>query len=107
MRDFQKYWQEIRTLAAELPPYIWLVSLDDPKRGMRGGSLVEVTAETAAKLLHNNSHRRATDEELATHCAAEAEAQRSAFHDRLRVKGVTVVAVGKATPEKKPAVKKN
>jgi hypothetical protein len=107
MRDFQKYWQDIRALAAELPPFVWLVSLDDPKRGMRGGALVEVAAETAAKLLHNHSHRMATDEELASHRAAEAEAQRVAFHERLRVKGVTVVSVEKAPAEKKPAGKRN
>jgi hypothetical protein len=93
MRDLQKYWQEIRSAAAAMPPYVWLMSLDDPKRGMRGGNLVEVAAETAAKLLHANSHRRATEEEIEAHRAAEAEAQRAAFHQRLRMKGVTIVPV--------------
>lgn len=107
MRDFQKYWQEIRALAAELPPYVWVVSLDDPKRGMRSGALVEVAADTAAKLLHNHSHRRATEEELEAHRTAEASAQRAAFHERLRAKGVTVVSVEKTAAEKKPAARRN
>jgi len=93
MRDLQKYWQEIRALQDELPAYVWLVSLDDPKRGMRGGRMVEVAAETAAKLLHLNSHRRATGEEIEAHRAGIAEAQREAFQERLRVKGITVVPV--------------
>jgi hypothetical protein len=95
MRDLQKYWQDIRTAAAALPPYVWLVSLDDPKRGMRGGCLVEVAAETAAKLLYAVSHRRATDDEIETHHAAEAETQRATFHERLRGKGVTIVPLTK------------
>jgi hypothetical protein len=95
MRDLQKYWQDIRAAAAALPPYVWLMSLDDPKRGMRGGCLVEVAAETAAKLLHTNLHRRATDEEIEAHRAAEADAQKAAFHERLRVKGVTVVPLSR------------
>jgi Tfp pilus assembly protein PilN len=95
MRDLQKYWQEIRTLENSLPDSVWLVSLEDGKRGMRGGRLVEATAETAAKLLHSNSHRRATDEEIEAHRSQQAEAQRAAFHARLRMKGIAVVPVAK------------
>jgi hypothetical protein len=95
MRDLQKYWQEIRALTDALPAFVWLVSLDDPKRGMRGGCTVEAAAATAAKLLHVNSHRRATDEEIEAYRAGHAEAQRAAFHARLRIKGVTVVPVEK------------
>jgi hypothetical protein len=95
MRDLQKYWKEIRALANSLPEFVWLVSLDDPKRGMRGGCMVEVAAETAAKLLQLRSHRRATDEEIEAHRSGIAEAQRAAFHERLRIKGVTVVPVKK------------
>lgn len=95
MRDLQKYWQEIRTLQNSLPNPVWLVSLEDGKRGMRGGRLVEASAETAAKLLHANSHRRATDEEIEAYRSQQAEAQRAAFHARLRAKGIAVVAVEK------------
>jgi hypothetical protein len=91
MRDLQKYWQDVRTLAASLPAFMWLVSLEDPKRGMRGGRIAEVAAETAAKLLQSNSHRRATAEEIEVHREGQAAIQRAAFHERLRVKGITVV----------------
>jgi len=95
MRDLQKYWQEIRTLAKSLPEFVWLVSLEDAKRGMRCGCMVEVAAETAAKLLHQNSHRRATDDEIDAHRTGVLQAQRAAFHERLRIKGVTVVPIEK------------
>ncbi len=95
MRDLQKYWQDIRTLAASLPAFVWLVSVDDSKRGMRGGRMTEVGAETAAKLLQSNSHRRATDEEIEAHRAGQAAIQRAAFHERLRIKGITVVPMAK------------
>jgi hypothetical protein len=95
VRDLQKYWRDVRTLAASLPAFVWLVSLEDPKRGMRGGRIAEVAAETAAKLLQSNSHRRATDEEIEDHQAGQAAIQRAAFHERLRIKGITVVPVEK------------
>lgn len=93
MRDLQKYWREIRALESSLPDSVWVVSLEDAKRGMRGGRLVEAAAGTAAKLLHANSHRLATGEEIEAHRASQAEAQRAAFHARLRAKGIAVVAV--------------
>lgn len=94
MRDLQKYWEDIRHLASSLPAFVWLVSVDDTKRGMRGGRMVEVAAGTAAKLLQSKSHRRATEEEMEAHRAGQAAIQRAAFHERLRVKGITVVPMG-------------
>ncbi len=91
MRDLQKYWQDIRALTATLPAFVWLVSVEDPRRGMRGGRLTEAGAETAAKLLLANSHRRATGEEIEAHRAEQAATQRAAFHHRLRMKGIAVV----------------
>jgi hypothetical protein len=93
VRDLQKYWQEIRTLQNSPPNPVWLMSLEDPKRGMRGGRLVETAAETAAKLLHVNSHRRATGEEIEAHRSAQAASQSAAFRERLRTKGIVVAPV--------------
>jgi hypothetical protein len=95
MRDLQQYWREVRTLAASLPASVWLVSLDDPKRGLCGGRMVEAAPETAAKLLHANSHRRATDEEIQAHTLEAEQEERAAFRERLRIKGVAVVPVSK------------
>lgn len=95
MRDLEQYWREIRAVAASLPAHVWLVSVDDPKRGVRGDRMVETSAETAAKLLHAHSHRRATEEEIAAHREAEERQERAAFHEKLRVKGVAVVPITK------------
>jgi hypothetical protein len=100
MRDLEQYWREIRAAAASLPPYVWLVSLEDPKRGMRSGCMVETSAETAAKLLHANAHRRATDEEIEAHRQERDRQERAAFHEKLRVKGVAVVPVAAQSTER-------
>jgi hypothetical protein len=36
MRDSKQYWQEIRAIQAELPEFVWLVSLENPVHGFRG-----------------------------------------------------------------------
>jgi hypothetical protein len=93
MRDLRQYWQEVRTLERSLPEFVWLMSIEDKKRGNVGGRMAEVGAAEAAKLLHANSHRRATEEEIAAHLEKEERARRQSFHDRLRRKGIAVVAV--------------
>jgi hypothetical protein len=93
MRDLRQYWQEVRALERSLPEFVWLMSLDDPKRGMVRGRMAEVGAAPAAQLLHANSYRMATDEEIAAHLAKEEQARRQSFHDGFRRRGVAVVAV--------------
>ena len=93
MRDLQQYWRDVHALAAELPAFVWLMSVEDPKRGMRGGRMTEVAAETAARLLQSNSHRRASEEEIEDHRAKQTAMQRAAFRERLRIKGITVAPV--------------
>jgi hypothetical protein len=91
MRDLKVYWQEVRALERSLPEFVWLMSLEDPKRGMVGGRMAEVGREQAAPLLHGNSHRRATGEEIEVHLAKEDEKRRESFHLGLRRKGIAVV----------------
>jgi hypothetical protein len=93
MRDLKVYWQEVRALEHSLPEFVWLMSLEDRKRGMVGGRMAEVGAENAAKLLHTKSHRMATDEEIAAHLEKEDQARRQGLHDGLRRRGIAVVAV--------------
>jgi hypothetical protein len=93
MRDLRQYWQEVRTLERSLPEFVWLMSLEDPKRGMVGGRMAEVGAAAAAQLLHARSHRMATEEEIAAHLEKENQARRQSAHDGLRRKGIAVVAV--------------
>lgn len=93
MRDLRKYWQEIRAMEKSLPEFVWLMSLDHPPRGQTGGSIAQVAAAAAARLLHSKSHRLAADEEIQAHQAAEAEAKRLAFHEGLRKRGIALAPV--------------
>jgi hypothetical protein len=93
MRDLRQHWQEVRALERSLPEFVWLMSIDDAKRGMVGGRMAEVGAAQAAQLLHKKSHRMATDSEISAHLAKEDQARRQSFQDGLRRRGIAVVAV--------------
>ncbi|HVO97379.1 MAG TPA: hypothetical protein VMT15_04900 [Bryobacteraceae bacterium] len=93
MKDLRAYWQEIRALEKSLPQFVWLMSLENPKRGMVGGRMAEVGAAQAAPLLHAGSHRRATDEEIDAHLAKENEARRQSYYEGLKRRGIAVVAI--------------
>jgi hypothetical protein len=99
MRDLRQYWQEVRALERTLAEFVWLMSLEDKKRGMVGGRMAEVGAAQAAQLLHANTYRMATEDEIAAHLAKEDQARRQSFNEGLRRKGIAVVAVPtSATP---------
>jgi len=91
MRDLRQYWQEVRTLERSLPEFVWLMSLQDAKRGMVGGRLAEAGAAQAAQLLHAKSYRMATEDEIAAHLEKEDQARRASFHAGLRRRGIAVV----------------
>ncbi len=94
MPDLKQYWQEVRAIEKSLPEFVWLMSLDRPSRGQKGGSIAEVAAGLAARLIQERSHRRATDEEIAAHRAEEESAKQQAFEERMRKLGVSVVPLG-------------
>jgi hypothetical protein len=93
MADLRKYWQELRAIEAGLEEFVWLMSVANPSKGQVGGSMVEVAAALAAKLLYAKSHRLATDEETEAHLSQQEEVQRQTFQQRLRDKGIAVVPV--------------
>jgi hypothetical protein len=100
MRDLKQYWKEVREMERSLPPFVWLMSLEDDWRGLTGGVLTEVPAPEAAKLLHSKSHRSGTAAEIAAHMEKQAEAARREFHEGLRRRGVTIIPIPeKAAPE--------
>jgi hypothetical protein len=103
MRDLRVYWQEVRTLERSLPQFVWLMSLEDVKRGMVGGRMAEVGAAQAAPLLHTRSHRLATEDEIAAHRIQEDQARRQSYHDGMRRRGIAVVAVPAAVTSEPPA----
>ncbi len=85
MFDLRKYWQEIREIEAALPQYPWLIDA--------AGTLVEVTAQIAAKMLHAKSHRLATEEEVAAHRDRAGSACREATKAEARRQGIETVAI--------------
>ena len=93
MRDLRQHWQDIRALQRSLPEFVWLMSVEDAKRGNVGGRMAEVGAAEGAKLLLANSYRRATDDEIAAHLAQQDQARRESFNEGLRRRGIAVVAV--------------
>ena len=93
MPDLKKYWQEIRALEQTLGGDRWLMSLENRARGQVAGSMVEVAAGVAAKLLHGKSHRLATDGEIDAHQARQLETQRQTFQKKLRDEGIAIIPV--------------
>jgi hypothetical protein len=91
MRDLRKYWQEVRAIERDLPEFVWIVN---------SGTLVEVPAAQAAKMLHGGAYRVATEEEIEAHKAAEQTMRTRAFHDDLRRRGIAVVALGSEDKKK-------
>jgi hypothetical protein len=93
MPDLKKYWQEIGGIEMSLPAEVWLVSLQNLAKGQVAGAMVEAAAAVAAKLLHAKSQRLATEEEIASHKAGQAETQRQVFGQRMRSQGIAVIPV--------------
>jgi len=98
MPDLRVYWQEVRALERSLAEFVWLMSLEDARRGMRGGRMAEVGAAQAAQLLHSKSHRMATEEEKAAHLAKEDQARRQSVQEGLRRRGIAVVPLPVSAP---------
>jgi len=93
MPDLKKYWQEIRAIEHSLAGDVWLMSLENRARGQVAGSMAEVAAGAAAKLLYGKSHRLATDAEVESHQARQLETQRQGFQKKLRDEGIAIIPV--------------
>ncbi len=93
MPDLKKYWQEIRALEQSLGGDRWLMSLGNGARGQVAGSMAEVAAGAAAKLLYAKSHRLATDEEVESHQARQLATRRQGLQKKLRDEGVAIIPV--------------
>ncbi len=93
MPDLKKYWQDVRAIEQSLPVEVWLMSLENRARGQVSGSMAEVGAGAAARLLHGKSHRLATEDEIQRHTSRQAEIARQVFEQRLRDKGIAIIPV--------------
>jgi hypothetical protein len=95
MPDLKKYWQEIRAIEQSLGADVWLMSLENRARGQVAGSIAQVAAGAAAKLLHGKSHRLATDQEVESHQARQLNAQRQGVQKKLREQGIAIIPLKK------------
>lgn len=93
MPDLKKYWQEIRAIEQSLAGDVWLMSLENRARGQVAGSMAEVAAGAAAKLLYAKSHRLATDEEVENHQTRQLATRRQGLQKKLRDEGVAIIPV--------------
>jgi len=91
--DVKKYWQEVQAIEGSLPDYVWMVSVVDLLRGRVGEAIVEVGAALAAKLLIENSHRVATEDEIRVHKDSEGAMKRAAIEEKLQKAGRAIVPV--------------
>ena len=93
MPDLKKYWQEIRAIEESLPAEVWLVSLENRARGQVAGSMAQMAAAVAAKLLYAKSQRLASQAEIHAHQAGQAAAKRQVSEQRLRRQGIAIIPV--------------
>jgi hypothetical protein len=93
MPDLRKYWQEIRAIEQTLAADVWLISLENKARGQVAGSIAEVSAGAAAKLLYGKSHRLATDGEIDAHQTRQVATQRQSLQKKLLDKGIAIIPV--------------
>lgn len=79
MNDTREYFAAVRDLEAKIEPdFVFMVSLDRPRRHMKGGVVVEVSRRKAAELLADETHRLATAEESEAERANQAASIESA-----------------------------
>jgi hypothetical protein len=67
------------------------MSLENRARGQVGGSMAQAAGAAAAKLLYAKSHRLATEEEINSNQARQAELQRHVSEQRLRDRGIAII----------------
>jgi hypothetical protein len=96
----REYWEAVRKIEAELPEFPWVVSIEDPLRGLIGVQTTQVTRNMAARAVHEKRARLATTAEISAHLA-EMEDRKSKAHCAEREKrGIGVYVLPPATPVK-------
>ena len=97
-------WRAVREIERGLPNPTFIISLEVPLRGLRGGVVCESAALDAAWRIFENTHRLATDKEIAEYHRLQARmhgkirAEEHIFRNRLVV---TLPAGPPNEPEKR------
>ena len=67
-----QFWAQVRSESAQLPePFYFLMSLEEPALGSRGGVITEVPKHIAARLIVEKTARLATPDEVAAYTASQ------------------------------------
>jgi hypothetical protein len=89
--DLQQYWKDRRAIQNGLPEGdVFLVSIENPRRGWTGGIVTEVSREIAARDIAEGSHRIATPEEVE---AYRIDQQRRAERQRANAREAAGVSI--------------
>lgn len=102
----REYWARVRSTERDLPPVVWLVSVEGQPVEARGGVVFQAAAGLAAKLITDGHARRATPEETVVHEAGEAARRAEAEEVERRRRGVTRLVVSLPEPEPKAVSRK-
>lgn len=96
--NVREYWLNVREIQASLPDVVFITSESEPPGtdiySWRSGVVVEVDAETAAKMIVGRTHRRSTPEEIERCCADKQRAKHDAEVAELVHKGYVNIEVG-------------
>jgi hypothetical protein len=88
-RTIQQYWKDVRSIEQSLPALVWLVATAAGAPPF----VTQVASDIAAKLIHANSHRVATDEEVQAQSVNDVEALKQARKERMRRTGAALVVL--------------
>lgn len=70
--DMKAYWKKVNETGQRLPEEVWLMSIDNTDKGTHAGAVSVVPRDIAARRLVEQTHRIATDAEIATYKETEA-----------------------------------
>lgn len=91
--DSKKYWSSVKEARESLPEAdVFMVSIEDPTREIRGGVVVEMSRENAAKAIVARTHRQAEEDEIEAYKADQAERRERIRAEEARRRGLDLLA---------------
>lgn len=81
--DMKRFWQQVRAQVDQISEeWPLVISVEDDVRMIKGGTIVEVSRERAAKLIVEKSHRLCTPEEAEEHRRKEDQLRKIALDEQ-------------------------
>ena len=102
MFDVKAFWGAKNEIQASLDkPFYFIVSVNDPKRGLRGGRVAEVTRSIAAEFIAKGTHELAKPEDIKRYKSDEEEKRKEIIKaERFRL---AMLGFGRFEDELRPA----